>query len=140
MKPFTDWGKLQEQHLQENTDVLILYHGTSTKNAEQIRREGLKDRRDVYDAQWFMFATDQESAIYHASHDEDRGLLPALITFEIPKGDGFWDGYPYLWEAEDFGNGRKWYAPMKEIPAQFIKGIEEVPVDRFKDIKTKGFV
>jgi hypothetical protein len=121
----------------KTSNYLILYHGTRVKNINNIKSNGLESKTH-YGNGWYMLATDFESALYHATPDEDGGDV-AVIEFKIPISDEKWKGYPLLWPAEVRTTKSSWYSLREPIPAKFIKKVHLVPFARYNQQKSKGF-
>jgi len=121
----------------EKTSYLKLYHGTRLKNVNNIKSNGLESKTH-YGNGWYMLASDFESALYHATPDDDGGDV-AVIEFKIPTTNVKWEGYPLLWPAEVRNSKSSWYSLREPIPAKFIKKVHFISFDKYKEQKSKGF-
>ncbi len=119
-------------------DTIKVYHGTKPKFVEEIKKNGLIDKTEVYSPGWYMLSTDFESALFHAHPDMEGGDV-FVIEFEIPNlVNEMWDGYPYLWKGEIRNDKSIWFALKEPLPNKFIKDIIKVDYDKWikrKDLK-----
>lgn len=129
--------KIRKLLFEQDSKYLILYHGTRPKNITKIKSNGLTNSMH-YENGWYMLASDIESAIYHATPDEDGGDV-AVFEFKIPIGNRKWEGYPYLWPAEVRTSTSSWFALREPIPAKFIKKVHKIPHEKYITQKQKGF-
>ena len=113
--------------------TITVYHGTTEKNVDNIKRKGLLDKQGHYSPTWYLVSTDFESALFHSNATEDDGAV--VIEFSIPLTNEAWDGQPWFWPPNVRGNDSKWYAPTKKIPKKFIKKIHKVSYDDFRKNK-----
>lgn len=121
---------------ESSIDVITLYHGTKPNRVQSIEQNGITN--SMYDSPtWYTLASDIESAIFHSDSDGDKSTI---FKMEIPIGERkHWPGYPYLWKAEEFSNGRKWYAIKQPIPVEFIVDKIEIPHQQYQEQKRIGF-
>jgi len=109
--------------------TITVYHGTTEKHVESIKRKGLIDPRGVYAPTWYMVSTDFESALFHSNATEDEGAV--VMEFAVPTTNEAWDGQPWFYPPNVRGTKSKWYAPTKAIPKKFIKKIHRVSFEDF---------
>lgn len=117
-------------------ETITLYHGTNYKHINDIQQNGLVNNMG-YDANWFMFSTDFESALFHATPKENESAY--VFEFEIPYNGKHWKGRPYLWKEYKRTDISSWFAPMKQIPNEFIKNLHETPYDEWVEQKRKKY-
>jgi hypothetical protein len=120
----------------ENIDdtFITLYHGTTIDKAKKIKETGLKNNIGHYDsANWYVLASDIESAIFHSYLNEDN--VAAVLEFKIPVTNKKWEGYPYLWPPHKFSEYKKWYALKQPLPKEFIKKLHIIDYETWNDIK-----
>lgn len=125
-------------YIKENTkaETITLYHGTNYKHINDIQQNGLTNTVG-YDVNWFMFSTDFESALYHATPIDKENAY--VFEFKIPYNGKHWRGRPYLWEEHKRTETSSWFAPMKQIPSEFITNLHEVTYDEWIERKHKKF-
>jgi hypothetical protein len=122
----------------KNEKYLTLYHGTILKNLPKIEKNGLVSNLG-YSASWYMLSTDFESALYHANTINEGDKVP-VIEFHIPITEtNRWDGYPFVWTEEKRNDKSSWYAPMQEIPKEFIHKIHYVSYNNWLKQKAESF-
>jgi len=126
------------EFLNENKQsYLTVYHGTNTKFVNDIKANGLIDKTG-YNQGWYMLSTDFESALYHATPQNEEDVT--VFEFKIPLIDThYWEGYPYLWKGEKRNDNSTWYALMQQIPNTMISNVITVPYDRWVKQKNDKF-
>lgn len=121
-----------------NKKYLTLYHGTILKNLPKIQENGLVSNLG-YSAGWYMLSSDFESALYHGTALSEGEQVP-VIEFHIPIIEtDRWEGYPYVWAEEKRNDKSSWYAPMKEIPKEFIHKVHYVSYEDWLKQKTDKY-
>jgi len=100
---------------------LTLYHGTSDKNSEKIKVEGLKHNASLGPG-WFMLADNFEDAKFHSSSGNGN---PVVIEFKIPDEKDEFNLNEFVWNPTKAMSGI-WYSLRKDIPGSFITNITEV--------------
>jgi hypothetical protein len=128
--------KTYEQFINDNK--LTLYHGTSLKYLDDIKKNGLISKVGYDTNGWYMMSTDFESALFHALPTNKTDIIVVEFTIPIKEND-YWIGYPYLWKGGKRTDSSTWYALMKPIPKKFIKKIHYVDYDKWLEQKNKGF-
>ena len=126
-----------KQLLTEEKSILTLYHGTTMKYLSNIKSKGLI-RKSYDSAQWYMLASDFDSALFHANPDKNGGNV-VVVEFKVPATNERWEGYPYLWPPTKRSSKSKWYALKQALPKKFIKKIHQVNYEDWIKQKEKGF-
>lgn len=128
---------LREALLSESIENYIkVFHGTHLKFVNQIKEKGLISKN--YDsASWFMVATDIESAIFHATPNDDEDAH--IFEFKVPVTNKKWEGYPYFWPPYTRDNGEKWYALKQPLDSNFITNLHKITYKDYIKQKNKGF-
>lgn len=130
-------GQLTED-VKKTSNFITVFHGTMPKKLSKIKSSGLQSTNG-YGQGWYMVATDFESALYHATPDEDGGNV-VVIEFNIPTEENDrWEGYPYLWKGYERNSNSTWYALKEELPSKFIKKVHTIPNDKWIGQKNKGY-
>ena len=126
----------QEIRILESDSKLKLYHGTSFKKLKDIENKGLLSPTGYDSSNWYMLATDFESALFHSNPDKDEKAI--VVEFEVPlKTDKQrWKGYPFLWPGYERSSKSTWYALKQPLPRSFLKKIHKVPYNDYLDVKT----
>ena len=128
-------------YLNENeTNTLTVFHGTLPKFVDSIKKNGLEDKSPTpYQQGWYMVSTDIESALFHATNDDNNDFV-YVFEFKIPiiENDR-WLGYPYLWKGYIRNENSTWFALMRKIPSNFISKIHKISYDDYIDRKNKRF-
>ena len=125
---------LSESSVEEN--FIKVFHGTSIKNLESIKRDGLVNERGYGDAQWYMVSTDFQSAIFHSRVNEGDEAL--VVEFKVPVTNKHWDGNPQFWPPHEREDDSKWYALKEPISKDNIENIYKIPYEEFVKYKNKG--
>lgn len=121
------------------SETKTVYHGTSLKNVDKIKKHGLQAGSMGYDsAGWYMVSTDFESALFHGVAVKDNDDVP-VIEFEVPTDNVKWEGYPYFWPPFERNKSSKWFALKQPIPIKFIKKIHYVSYADFLKQKNEKF-
>lgn len=117
-----------------------VFHGTTHRAAQNIRREGLTSNLGYDRPQWYMVAADFESAAHHAAGHDDVGFV--VIEFRVPTEpklteDGrkrtMWPGYPYLWNPVTIsweGTSTRWFALKQPLPPSLIVKVHAIAKDQ----------
>lgn len=132
---------LLETDLDKSENSLVVFHGTTTKKINDIKRNGLISPTGYDSASWYMVSTNFGSALYHCNVDKELGVMPVVVEFNIPIDilKNKWEGYPYFWPPYERHTGDKWYALKMKIPKQYITKIHNVDYDEYINQKNKGF-
>jgi hypothetical protein len=118
--------------------TLKIYHGTSQKHIDNIKENGLSGDERLGN-QWYMVATDFESALFHASV-ESKNDNAIVVEFEVPIEDHkIFSAYPHLHEPHVRNKDSSWHGIDKEIPPNLIKKIHQVSYDDYMKQKSAGF-
>jgi len=103
--------------------TLTVFHG-SGPHADGIRQNGLVAGPMGYHSPgWYVVATDFDSALLHAT---TRDGVATIFEFEVPITNARWEGDPYFWPPADMGDGQKWFAMQRPLPAEFIRKVHQV--------------
>ena len=130
--------KIVREVLDGGVDTITVYHGTHNKKESSISSGGLKASESMgYDnAGWYVVATDFESALFHATPEEESEAI--VFEFEVPVTNEKWEGYPYFWPPHDRDGNSKWFALKEPIPSDMIKKVHKVSQEDYLDQKNKG--
>lgn len=114
---------------------LRLFHGTAPKYVSSIRSKGLVSK-NYGQAEWYVLATDFESALFHAT--ADKGGDAYVVEFEVEVEREPWYGFPHLWPPYKRGSG-SWFALKTPLDPKMIRKVHKVPYDEFAAQKLRGF-
>ena len=117
---------------------LTVFHGTNSKNVDSIKNVGLKNKMGYDNSEWFMVSTDFESALFHATPEEDGGEV-YVLEFSVPISDKPWVGYPYFWPEYKRNGNSSWYSLKKELEPKLIKKTHQIPNEVWLDRKSKKY-
>ena len=121
--------------------VITVYHGTHEHKEEDIQRDGLKSPMGYDTSQWYMVATDLNSAVFHATPEDGGDAI--VFEFELPVTNEKWEGYPYFWPPYDREgldeSGSKWFALKQPLPSKFIKKVHRISNDDYQKAKVTPF-
>ena len=121
----------------ENNDALLkrtYFHGTSLTNAKKILKDGLVNPLP-HDPNWFLLATDIESAKIYQKQCEIDKKHHYIIEFEVglPQEDLeneiMYTGYPMLWPEYKFNDDKIWVSPRETVPTSCIVGIYKMDLE-----------
>ena len=129
--------ELIPKKFKENIEKLIVYHGTSIKNIDNIKRNGLKSSVGYSSPKWYMVCTDIESAIFHSYLDENI-KKSVVVKFSLSISNLKWVGFPYLWKPYIRNINSKWFALKQYLLKEFIVEIKFFSEKEY--LKVKGSV
>lgn len=119
------------EKLEASMIIRRYYHGTSLTNLKSIIRSGLINPHS-YDPNWYLLATDFETASDHKqrcvldTHHHYVIEFELLLEEEDWDNDVFWTGYPMLNPEYAFSERKIWASPRETIPTSCIKAIHRV--------------
>lgn len=114
---------------------VTVFHGTHEDRVPDIEADGLKAGSVGYSSsQWYMVATDMDSAVFHTTPKDDRDAY--VIEFKVPVDNSKWEGFPYFWPPYDRKPGSKWFALKQPIPSEFIQKVHKISNEDY--IKSKN--
>jgi len=115
---------------------MTLYHGTHYESVSKIQKDGIIPERAL--ANWYMLASDIESAIFHSIPDENFSYVFEL-KIPVLDNDDQWDGYPYIWPENKRSSKSSWYGIKTKIPKKFIVKLHKISIEKYEKQKNEGF-
>lgn len=115
--------------------VITVYHGTHNKKAPSIEKRGLEGGSMGYNnSQWYMVATDMNSALFHATPEDEGDAV--VFEFAVPVDNSKWEGYPFFWPPHERSSDSKWFALKQPIPSEYIKKVHRISNDDYRKSKS----
>ncbi len=98
-------------------NVFKVYHGTTNKYLESIKKEGLRPSKYR-----FNVTNDPEDAVYYARISSRVGGNPVILEYEIPA-----ERYDEFVEVVHDPRGQyAAYSLKKNLPTEFLVGVREI--------------
>lgn len=119
----------------DNKGSITVYHGTHPKYVNDIKSQGLKSK--ALGPNWYMVATDFESALYHATPEGENDVV--VFEFEVPVENTKWEGYPYFWPPYERSEKSSWFALKEPLGNELIKKVHHISYEDYLKQKSKGF-
>lgn len=118
---------------------VTLYHGLKNGNSKvsDIQRDGLISKMGYDSPEWFMVATDIDSAIYHANPSEKGGDV-YVVELSVPFTNKRWVGDPFLWPEYKRSGRSAWYALKQPLGSEYVVKVHKIPHDQYITVKNNG--